>query len=86
MRPDGVLTNRTSFDGTNGGAPYATLVLGADGNYYGTTANGGTNGGGFGNGTVFLVTTNGALTICLLQSKQRGQSLLRPHPWPDGNF
>ena len=42
----------------DGGAPYAGMVLGRDGQFYGTT----TSGGGNGCGTVFRVTTNGVLT------------------------
>ncbi len=59
MTPDGVLTSLVSFNGENGYDPQAPLTLGDDGNLYGTTANGGTNGG---NGTVFKMTTNGVLT------------------------
>ena len=48
-----------SFDGTDGAYPnYVTLVQGTDGNLYGTTAAGGTNGFG----TVFKTTTAGGLT------------------------
>jgi len=55
-----VFTNLYSFTGTNDGiSPQAGLVQGSDGNFYGTTANGGTNGG---NGTVFKISANGALT------------------------
>jgi uncharacterized repeat protein (TIGR03803 family) len=56
---DGTLTVLASLGAPGiGGAPYAGLVQGMDGNLYGTTANGGTNG----YGTVFRITTNGALT------------------------
>ena len=40
--------------------PYAGLLQGSDGNFYGTTYAGGTNVGGY--GTVFKLTTNGILT------------------------
>ena len=43
---------------TNGANPDAGLVQGSDGNFYGTTDSGGTNG----YGTVFKISTNGALT------------------------
>jgi uncharacterized repeat protein (TIGR03803 family) len=49
-----------SFNETNGANPVGSLVQGADGNFYGTTAGGGTNFGG--PGTVFKVSTGGALT------------------------
>src|SRR5208282_1721301 len=56
---NGALTSLYSFTGTNDGAnPYAGLVQGSDGIFYGTTYNGGTNN----SGTVFQITTNGALT------------------------
>jgi len=44
---------------TNGASPEGALVLGNDGNFYGTTAVGGTNGN---NGTVFRINTNGEVT------------------------
>ena len=57
---NGALTSLYSFTGGNDGAnPNAGLVQGSDGNFYGTTYHGGTNGG---NGTVFQISTNGALT------------------------
>ena len=63
ITPGGTLTTLYSFcpqtscpDGTN---PFAGLVLGTTGNFYGTTANGGANGHG---GTVFKITPAGALT------------------------
>ncbi|MGA2903705.1 MAG: choice-of-anchor tandem repeat GloVer-containing protein [Candidatus Korobacteraceae bacterium] len=43
-----------------GDHPYAGLLLGTDGNFYGTTWFGGTNGGS--DGTVFKITASGTLT------------------------
>ncbi len=54
-----VLTSLHSFQAfTNGGYPVAALVQGSDGNLYGTTQLGGTAN----SGTVFKISTNGALT------------------------
>ena len=56
----GALTTLYSFTGgKDGGDPRAGLVQGSDGNFYGTTVNGGTN-GDF--GTVFKISATGALT------------------------
>ena len=55
---NGALTMLVSFQGTNGAQPYGALTQGNDGNFYGTTVEGGSGG----EGTVFKVTTNGALT------------------------
>ena len=59
---NGVLTTLVSFAGTDGANPYAGLIQDRDGNFYGTTEGGGTNGGG---GTVFTLTTNGSLNSLL---------------------
>jgi uncharacterized repeat protein (TIGR03803 family) len=60
IAPDGTLTTLHSFDGDDGSGPYAQLPLvkGADGNLYGTTS----NGGAYGRGTFFKITTAGVLT------------------------
>jgi uncharacterized repeat protein (TIGR03803 family) len=47
-----------NFTGSNGSFPYALLVQGSDGNFYGTTY----FGGSVGYGTVFKITTDGNLT------------------------
>lgn len=54
-----VVTNFFSFGVTNGSAPQSALVLASDGNLYGTTDFGGTNGG---NGTVFRLAPDGTVT------------------------
>ena len=62
---NGALASLYSFTGTNDGAtPYAGLVQGSDGNFYGTTESGGahTNQYGQGLGTVFKISANGAFT------------------------
>jgi len=62
MTPSGTLTTLYSFcrqskciDGEN---PYAGLIQGTDGNFYGTTYNGGV----YGSGTVFKISSSGTLT------------------------
>jgi uncharacterized repeat protein (TIGR03803 family) len=56
----GLFTNLHSFTGTNDGAyPKAALTQCNDGNFYGATAGGGTNGG---SGTLFKISGAGALT------------------------
>ena len=47
-----------ALDGFDGGHPVSALTQGADGNLYGTTEYGGL----YGEGTIFSMTTNGALT------------------------
>jgi uncharacterized repeat protein (TIGR03803 family) len=50
-----------SFAGGDGGHPSSALIQGADGNFYGTTAYGGT----YQDGTVFCMTSNGTLSTVL---------------------
>jgi len=63
ITPSGTLNTLYSFcsqgpDCTDGRAPEAALVQATDGNFYGTTAGGGTNGAG----TVYELTPSGSLT------------------------
>jgi uncharacterized repeat protein (TIGR03803 family) len=60
----GELTTLHRFKGADGSYPIGSLVQGADGNFYGTTAEGGANPCPpyVGCGTIFKITTEGALT------------------------
>ncbi|HXC98072.1 MAG TPA: choice-of-anchor tandem repeat GloVer-containing protein [Verrucomicrobiae bacterium] len=59
INTNGTLTNLYSFTGAADGAdPEADLLEGSDGNFYGTTYSGGTNG----HGTVFKISAAGAFT------------------------
>ena len=59
MTPAGTLTTLHNFTGPEGNGPYyAPLVLGHDGNYYGTTYLGGANS----SGNVFKMTPTGNVT------------------------
>lgn len=95
ITPSGALTTLYSFCGsgppcTDGNFPYTgqALVQGRDGDFYGTTENGGTN---YGTGTVFKITPTGTLTtpysFCALSNCADGSG-----PWAglvqasDGNF
>ena len=62
----GTLTYLYTFSGPDGLYPYDALIQGSDGNLYGTTSLGGANqeiiAGVDGGGTIFRITTGGALT------------------------
>jgi len=59
MTPSGSLTTLHSFSGTDGYNVYAGLVEGTDGNFYGTTFNGGPQNVG----EVYKITPSGTLTV-----------------------
>ena len=81
----GTLTSLYSFTGANDGADPNGLVEGSDGNFYGTTSSGGTN-GGF--GTVFKISTKGALTSLYSFAGGNGGAapVARLVQGTDGNF
>ena len=67
----GALTTLYSFTGgADGLFPQNGLLLGADGNFYGTT-----NGGAMGRGTIFRISSAGALTTLYQMSPGDGTSL-----------
>jgi hypothetical protein len=68
--------------GPDGGTPYTGLILGSDGNYYGTTWYGGTGGG-----TVFKVTPTGTESLVYAFSgSQDGQLPFKLIQGADGNL
>jgi len=60
---NGTLLRLHSFTGTDGSYPSGALVQGKDGNFYGTTSQGGNTNlnNGLGYGTVFRISTNGGV-------------------------
>lgn len=80
LTADGNFTNLLKFNGSNGAHPAGRLMQGRDGNFYGTTQDGGFTGpingitypGGL--GTLFQLTTNGALNTLLFFNFTNGAS------------
>ena len=66
--PAQILTTLHSFDGAEGAQPFAGLVRATDGNFYGTTYEGGAHG----DGTVFKITPTGTLTTLYSFCSQSG--------------
>ena len=81
---DGTFTNLYSFTGAGDGSnPFGGLLLAADGNFYGTTLNGGT----YTDGTVFRIDRDGTVTTLAefdgYQGANPGAALAQG---PDGNL
>jgi len=76
-------TTLVAFDGTNGAHPQGGLIQAADGNLYGTTDSGGTNGG---HGTVFRLSHSGAFTTLASFSGTNGYGPGRLTQARDGSF
>jgi uncharacterized repeat protein (TIGR03803 family) len=64
----GTLTTLHSFNGIDGAKPYAELIQGSDGSFYGTSLSGGT----LGYGTVFRFDTSGILATLYTFSSSDG--------------
>jgi uncharacterized repeat protein (TIGR03803 family) len=70
-----------NFNGTDGSKPYARLVQATDGNFYGTTYQ-----GGAGAGTVFKITPGGTLTTLHSFNQSDGTGPFGLVQATDGNF
>jgi uncharacterized protein (TIGR03437 family) len=62
ITPGGALTTLHTFDGADGYSPLSGLIQATDGNFYGTTSQGGTGSGAGSFGTIFKITPGGILT------------------------
>jgi uncharacterized repeat protein (TIGR03803 family) len=84
---NGVLTSLYSFRGPDGNYPVAGLVLGSDGNFYGTTSGDRTFGGTNTFGTVFRITPGGVLgTLSIFNSTNGASPVAALSRGNDGNF
>jgi uncharacterized repeat protein (TIGR03803 family) len=85
ITPSGTFTVLYSFDGTHGSIAAAPLLLGTDGNFYGTTIYGGT----VEDGVVFKITPSGQLTVLHNLDDTQGDGkypVARLVQGNDGNF
>lgn len=82
VSPGGSLTTLYSFSGPDGQTPSAPLIQATDGNFYGTTSNGGANG----HGVVFRVTPEGTLTVLHSFTLVDGGDPMGVIQAPNGNF
>lgn len=84
----GTLTSLFSFSGdANGGNPGSGLIEASDGSFYGGTTTGASSPPGPGHGTLFKVTSSGALTTLVTFNNINGASpFSAPIEGSDGNF
>jgi uncharacterized repeat protein (TIGR03803 family) len=84
----GQLTTLVYFNGTNGASSTAPPALGQDGNFYGTTYQGGNTNlnFGYGFGTVYRLTTAGQLTTLISFNGTNGARPTGMALGKDGNF
>jgi uncharacterized repeat protein (TIGR03803 family) len=81
LTTNGTLTNLFDFDVDNGLYPYGSLIQGVNGDFYGTTAEGGN-----GYGSVFMVATNGDLNSFPMSRTGGGNPVAGLTIGTDGNF
>jgi uncharacterized repeat protein (TIGR03803 family) len=89
ITPTGTLTTLHAFDNTDGDNPYAGVVQGTDGNFYGATASGGSSNNCESQtcGTIFKITPSGSLTTLHSFDRTDGAWLLGGlMQASDGNF
>jgi uncharacterized repeat protein (TIGR03803 family) len=87
ITPAGDLTTLYFFDSTGGNLANGTLVEGSDGNFYGTTVQGGTSHACIpGCGTIFRITPTGDLTTLFSFDSITGTSFGGLMQATDGNF
>jgi uncharacterized repeat protein (TIGR03803 family) len=88
--PAQTFTKLADFDGTNGSSPRGALVQGTDGNLYGAAVSGGSTQpcqGVSGCGTIFRVTTGGAITpLHVFETTDGSHPPAAPLEAADGNF
>lgn len=84
ITPQGTFSNLFNFDGTHGRGPQGGLSLGFDGNFYGTTYQGGTTPAG----TIFKITPSGTQTVLYNFANTTDGAYPRTPPVqaPDGNL
>lgn len=80
----GTITTLYNFDITHGNGPQAGLAMGFDGNFYGTTYQGGSTPAG----VIFKITPGGALTVLynFMNTTDGAYPRQPPIPAPDGNL
>ena len=83
LTTNGTLTTLAAFNYANGAYPEAGVIQGVDGNFYGTTLQGGAQG----YGTVFCLGTNGTLTtLCSFGNTNGSAPRAELVPGSDGNL
>ena len=75
-----------NFDNTDAALPWATLVQGNDGNFYGTTQNGGNTVCNLGCGTIFKINPNGKLTTFMFNGTNGSEPIAGLVQAANGDF